>query len=310
MMKIAKAHLTAASREEVTSRRALWGTDVYTDDSDVIAACIHAGWIRGEWPEDVDVELLGLDEGFFVSDAKDARGSRQASKNGGGNQNILTEPPAAGPMVVPENRDLHVTLLILPALQKYASTTRYGIKSRQWGGHLESGSRAVHDGISFMITEIRWVTNGGSSQNRLRGKARRERIRKALKEVALGPAWAGGARNGTEPRETEAPTGKAGEISGAWWKHSSKPPSEGDKENQPLAGKTPDAPKETSGAVENGDKPENVEKEAVEEETVEKEAAEKGTVEVESKPADEAVNAADTAKPVAEADKDDGAAEA
>ncbi|KAK4130797.1 hypothetical protein BT67DRAFT_458444 [Trichocladium antarcticum] len=50
-MKIGKKHLTPASREEITRRRALWGTDVYTDDSDVISACIYAGWIRSEWPE-------------------------------------------------------------------------------------------------------------------------------------------------------------------------------------------------------------------------------------------------------------------
>ncbi|KAK4445184.1 protein split ends [Podospora aff. communis PSN243] len=242
-MKIGKEHLTAAAREEITSRRALWGTDVYTDDSDVIAACIHAGWIRGEWPEEVDVELLGLDEGFVVSDAKDVKARQQAAHNGP--ENILTEPPATGPMAVPENRDLHVTLLILPTLEKYASTTRFGIKSREFGGSDNLGKRTTHDGLSFMITELRWVTNGGASQNRLRGKARRERIRKALREVQLGPAWAGGARNATEPRETEAPktAEKVGEISGAWWKHSSKPPSEGDKENQPLGSKKPEAPK-------------------------------------------------------------------
>jgi phenolic acid decarboxylase len=69
-MKIGKEHLIPASREEITSRRALWGTDVYTDDSDVIAACIHAGWIRGEWSDDVDVSMLGLDEGYSVSDVR------------------------------------------------------------------------------------------------------------------------------------------------------------------------------------------------------------------------------------------------
>jgi len=291
-MKIGKEHLTAASREEITSRRALWGTDVYTDDSDVIAACIHAGWIRGEWPEEVDVDLLGLDEGFYVSDAKDIRGRQQAPQNGPirnvveeANPNILTEPPATGPMVVPENRDLHVTLLVLPTLEKYASTTRYGIKSREFGGPVngrdEFGKRAVHDGISFMITGLRWVTNGGSSQNRLRGKARRERIRKALREVELGPAWAGGVRNGVEARENEAPktAEKVGEISGAWWKQPSKPPSEGDKENQPLVSATSEPPKEpkniTAEIAETADskEPEVAGKATADKEPVEKEVA-------------------------------------
>jgi len=256
-MKIGKEHLTPAAREEITMRRALWGTDVYTDDSDVIAACIHAGWIRGEWPEDVDVDMLGLDEGFCVSDARDTKDLLQTAQNGAVNapadavSTVLTEPPSEGPMPVPENRDLHVTLLILPTLKKYASTTRYGIRSREFGGlvgdHEEPQMRAVHDGISFMVIGLRWVTNGGVSQNRLRGKERRERIRKALREVELGPAWAGGARNTIESRENGTGGEKAGEISGAWWKQSSKPPSEGDKENQPENEKAGRSDKATEG---------------------------------------------------------------
>ncbi len=41
-----------------------------------------------------------------------------------------------------------------------------------------------------MITGIRFVTNGAGAQNRLRGKARRERIRKHLAEVEKEPPWA------------------------------------------------------------------------------------------------------------------------
>jgi hypothetical protein len=246
-MKIGKEHLIPASREEITSRRALWGTDVYTDDSDVIAACIHAGWIRGEWPDDVDVSMLGLDEGYSVSDVRGllngrSNGSKEANNNKLSPQNAasalmaLSEPPKTGPMPVPENRDLHVTLLILPRLEKYASTTRFGIRSREFGGPVgdeDAHQRAVHDGISFMVTGLRWVTNGAAPQNRLRGKARRERIRKALAEVAMTPAWIsrpatvtnGSANGGVAEGEREAGLG--------WWKHNnaSRPPSEGDKEN-------------------------------------------------------------------------------
>jgi len=239
-MKIGKEHLTPASREEITSTRSLWGTDIYTDDSDVIAACIHGGWIRGEWPEEVDIGLLGLDEGFYVSDAKDITGRLQpngSDKTGGKAANIsmLTEPPATGPMAVSENRDLHVTLLILPTLELYASTTRFGIRSREWGAPDPKGRRTTHDGLSFMITAMRWVTNSGVSQNRLRGKARRERIRKALREVELGPSWSGGARNESDARGNETPKGteKGGDVT-SWWPQSGKPPSEGDKENRPL----------------------------------------------------------------------------
>lgn len=82
---------------------------------------------------------------------------------------------------MPADRDLHVTLLILPPLEKYASSTRYGIQSREFGGTY-NGRKSVHDGLSFMILSVRWV-DGAAPQSRLRGKARRERIRKAMSEV-------------------------------------------------------------------------------------------------------------------------------
>jgi hypothetical protein len=252
-VKIGKEMLAPLAREEITHRRAVWGTDIYTDDSDVVAACIHAGWIRGEWPDDVDVDLLDLHEGIGYEDGpeRNRKGVVKREINGTDSQSwmVLTEPPKTGPMAVPENRDLHVTLLILPLLQKYASTTRFGIKSREWGGRVAEGTptaempphRSVHDGISFMVTGIRWVAQSAQSQDRLRGKARRERIRKALQEVELGPSWGGGARNtpGNTASSEVATTGTsenggADKKTASWGKQSGKAPSEGDKENLPA----------------------------------------------------------------------------
>jgi hypothetical protein len=250
-VKIGKQHLSRYSVEEITSRRAVWGTEIYTDDSDVVAACIHGGWIRGEWPEGVDIDGLDLDEGTGSPGSKETKGRKT---NGHKDlvdspthqliPHMLTEPPKTGPVPVPENRDLHVTIVILPLLEKYASTVRFGIKSREFGGMLvgDDGSqqRAVHDGLSFMVTGIRWVANGAGSQNRLRGKARRERIRRALREVELGPAWAGSVANIDVGGPTASPKhiadGPVEAAGGGWWKHADKPPSEGDKENQPIAG--------------------------------------------------------------------------
>lgn len=243
-MKIGKEHLAPAAREEITSRRALWGTDVYTDDSDVIAACIHAGWIRGEWPEEVDITMLGLDQGYSASDVRNVIGGQANGKGaklqpqlGSSGSTSLTEPPKDGPMPVPENRDLHVTLLILPRLDKYASTTRFGIKSREFGGPTndeDPRQRAVHDGVSFMVVGLQWVTNGGAPQNRLRGKARRERIRKALAEVEMTPAWISRPLSGTgcENRRDDRDT-----RLGWWGQNTSRSPSEGDKENLDPVGK-------------------------------------------------------------------------
>ena len=173
-VKVPRAHLTPLAREEITSRRALWGTDVYTDDSDVVAACIHSGWIRGEWGEDVDPDLLDLRKPTSKSRAAPASTEDP-------HQEMLTAPPPTGPVHVPAGRDLHVTVLILPGLEKYAGSTRFGISSREWGG-VYNGHRAEHDGISFMIWNVRWV-DGAAPQSRLRGKARRDRIHKAMSEI-------------------------------------------------------------------------------------------------------------------------------
>ncbi|GJN83942.1 hypothetical protein PLIIFM63780_007493 [Purpureocillium lilacinum] len=176
-VKVPRVHLVPLAREEITSRAYLWGTDVYTDDSDVVAACIHSGWIKGEWVEDVDASMLDLED---VGRRKPKNQPTETMPPG--SEGLITAPPTSGPLSVPADRDLHVNVLILPRLVKYAATTRHGITSREFGGQF--GTRhAVHDGISYMVKSIRWVENGGQPQARLRGKARRERMRKVMKEV-------------------------------------------------------------------------------------------------------------------------------
>jgi len=253
-VKVGKQHLVREAREEITSRRALWGTDIYTDDSDIVAACIHGGWIRGEWPEEVDVDMLDL----YTADDKDKKGKRatgaaaKLAAQAANNMVVLDAPPKGGPQNVPENQDLHVTVLILPRLEKYASSCRFGIKSREFGGEVLDVSglphRTRHDGLSFMVMGLRWVSNGAGTQNRLRGKARRERIRRALREVELGPVWAARSLNVDGGRAAElvekaaTPIDGDVEMRGNWWKHRATPGSEGDKENAPATGSAADKP--------------------------------------------------------------------
>lgn len=147
-IKISRVHLQPPSRAQITARKNLWGTDVYSDDSDIIAALIHQGWICGKWSDDIDVKLLDLyqaDEGISVEPELDTMAD--------GPDEFFEHPPARGPMPVRNNRDLHVTVLVLGCLDKYFSTIRYGIKSREWGG---KNTRA-HDGLSYLIMNIRWV---------------------------------------------------------------------------------------------------------------------------------------------------------
>lgn len=253
-VKVARIHLSQLAREEITARAFIWGTEVYTDDSDVVAACIHGGWIRGHWPDDVDVSMLDLDQGSGANDSKRRKPKNQPSEPvETETEGLIVAPPAAGPMAVPENRDLHVNVLILPRLTKYSSVTRFGITSREFGGEF-GGRHVIHDGLSFMIKSIRWVENGAQPQARLRGKGRRERMRKAMKEVK-------GSFNNVNgldrEQEKERISRLRGEITANWWRKEAatngdkepgeRPASEGDKENQ-LAGDKPTVTSPENGA--------------------------------------------------------------
>lgn len=176
-VKVPRVYLEPLTREEITARRSVWGTDIYTDDTDVVAACIHSGWIRGEWPDDVDISVLDL----VIDDAGPGEDkTKVTSKNG---DITLTAPPARGPMIPPSSMDLHVTILVLPALEKYSSTTRWGIRSRAWAN--------THDGLSFQIMSVKFVS-GVDTAKETRGSARRLRIDSQLREDDLEreSAWA------------------------------------------------------------------------------------------------------------------------
>lgn len=233
-VKVSRVHLSSVAREEITARAFLWGTDVYTDDSDVVAACIHGGWIKGEWTEDVDTSLLDLEQGLNGETKRRKVKNQENEPANATSEGLITAPPVAGPMPIPAERDLHVNVLILPRLVKYAPSTRYGITSREFGG--EYGSRhAVHDGLSYMVKSIRWVQNGAQPQARLRGKGRRERMREqAANYVMITGLGKADILDGGKPS-------LGSEISGNWGKRKNgdevpeakRRHSEGDKENQP-----------------------------------------------------------------------------
>lgn len=238
-IKVPRVYLGDVSREEITRRRAVYGTNVYTDDSDVVAACIHQGWFRGAWSKDVDVDLLGLE----------IEGAMNGAVNGKDYENdVLTEPPPRGPMHVPKKKDLHVTVLILSALEKYASTTRFGIKSREWGGR-HDGYQGVHDGLSFMIQSIQWVDGVDSNEGRS-GGLRRKIMAEVLDdtEMEAEQAWGDLLVNGNGATGPEVHTGESferggdgtdgvemnGDIKGvgmnSWWKKPNGAPQEKERE--------------------------------------------------------------------------------
>ena len=153
-VRVPRYYLSEESREQVCTHRAVWGTDIYTDDSDPLAAAIHAGWIRGAWGNAVDTLMLE----FLQSDSKATIDPAQTT---------FTSPPAS-PTFPRPGKDLHLTLLILPTLEDYASRVMHGIKSRPWGSN--------HDGVSYRIEKIAWVDEKGAKGQERGGEARRRRI--------------------------------------------------------------------------------------------------------------------------------------
>lgn len=175
-IRVPRYYLSRDQRELICLDRNLYGTDIYSDDSDPVAAAIHCGWIRGEWPEEVDVSLFQtgspIDGEHSHKDYLDARtGDSEITS-------IMTAPPQNGPIRPRPHHDLHITLLILPPLQRYASSVRHGLKSRSWGSN--------HDGMSFEILNLEWVDEGDNSRGEERtGAARRERVRAAMSFMGL-----------------------------------------------------------------------------------------------------------------------------
>jgi hypothetical protein len=156
-IRVPRHYLTPRLRESICARRFLWGTGVYTDDSDPVAVAMHCGFIRGEWPDDVDVSLLGLDA------------SKDQANGTNGTEVVDGDLTSRVPVIPPADKDLHITILILPPLERYDPSILYGIQSRKWGEN--------HDGMSFKIEKIEWIDEGAGKAEERTGAARRKRLR-------------------------------------------------------------------------------------------------------------------------------------
>lgn len=157
--------------QEICRRRNLWGTEVYTDDSDVVAAAVHSGWIQGDF-------------GDFNEDLREVDRDEQPEADAGDNESLpssLAEKPTR-PVKVPPDHDMHVTVLILPPLQAYGSTTQNHVWSRAWG--------QMHDGMSYMIQRIDFVDESEANRTSERdAKAKKQRLaaeEKKRREAAAG----------------------------------------------------------------------------------------------------------------------------
>lgn len=132
----------AGGIEEICRTRAVWGTEVYTDDSDVVAAAIHSGWLRGYFGE-------------YDDDIQDVFKEEYAESSVATLGQMITEKPKVPLRPLP-NTDLHITVLLTPPLTKYPATTQHHLRSRPWGSD--------HDGMSYMIHSIQFTDEGKTNR--------------------------------------------------------------------------------------------------------------------------------------------------
>ncbi|KIX02113.1 uncharacterized protein Z518_08052 [Rhinocladiella mackenziei CBS 650.93] len=179
-VRVPRQWIQQRERGIICAERYLWGSGIYTDDSDPIAAAMHSGFITSVHPPGIDEALLAR-----VIEEQNPRieGSMAPEK----------------PKPMEENKDLHITLLVLPQLEEYVESVRFGIKSRSWpeepdpsppttsGSRAAASSKTPHDGVSFMVLKTEFVNDGTEVKRVGRtGKEKRERLRREIMERKRG----------------------------------------------------------------------------------------------------------------------------
>jgi len=126
--------------------RQVWGTDVYTDDSDLLGILVHSGWIRLARRER---KLRAGEKGAGDEAIRRARESIKEPMNKRKRVSTILNEVAqhheeGEEEEVPKN--LLVTVGIVPALVRYQGMERSGIRSRNWGNG--------HDGVSLRVENV------------------------------------------------------------------------------------------------------------------------------------------------------------
>lgn len=119
-------------------KRQVWGTDVYTDDSDILALLVHSGWLR------VTRRERRRRAGEKGAGADAIRRARIV-----GEERIEASTPAAAASTAAA---IKVTLGVVPPLIRYQGIERQGVRSRSWGNG--------HDGVSLRVEQVELVSVG------------------------------------------------------------------------------------------------------------------------------------------------------
>ncbi|KAK6528447.1 hypothetical protein TWF281_009687 [Arthrobotrys megalospora] len=160
--------LSLEERERVCKKRLLWGTEVYSDDSNILAVLIHLGYLPAVREGAEVVEYAS------AHDAVIARLSAPKRRGGAGRREIVAVAMAEGApktsASMQEKKDLLVKVVICGNLGEYKSVVRYGLKSRGWDGG--------HDGMGFMVEDVKWVDSTIGFGDVRGGKGVHERLKK------------------------------------------------------------------------------------------------------------------------------------
>ena len=171
-------------------KSAIWGTDVYTDDSDVVASIkinlviIHSGHYRP-----VDAPDPSPEESTHIAHT----GHKDESKMKKNAISSPVEPLIAeaeqiktGSNILHPDHDLQVTLRVLPKLIKYTGSKRFGLDSRGWGGS--------HDGESVQVEKVVRIERGsvGKRGRKVFSKVWGELAKQVTKDVEEWVPYEGG----------------------------------------------------------------------------------------------------------------------
>ncbi|KAA8911533.1 histone deacetylation protein Rxt3-domain-containing protein [Sphaerosporella brunnea] len=195
-VRIPKRFLNDSHRRDVCRRRCVWGTEIYTDDSDVVGVLIHTGKIPGWLPEDVDPASVKETGRKVVVKGAISASTSPTPQSGKWKMNGTTVANAAGkkndekekPPTIEPGKDLIVNILILPTLERYTGSVRNAFKSRSWN--------TIHDGVSYSIWDMNWVDAGEAESRGGGSKKRRLNEREWIRRWGELPPSKGGPIQG------------------------------------------------------------------------------------------------------------------
>lgn len=151
-------------------KRKIWGTDIYTDDSDIVAILYHTGHLTllEELKTEKKTKSLksnrvviktGFDELYIDNPQSQAlvniKEENEWKSPGSNDVGAIPDSPSSAKQKRVgslEAEDCIVTTLIRPCLEKYQGSYRNGIYSRSW--------LTKHYGVSFSIQKTKFVSEG------------------------------------------------------------------------------------------------------------------------------------------------------